>query len=67
MPNLNDCKFKVFEFFTFLLRRSSLKSFAFSTKKNISIAREELILTVSSFSGIMAPSIKNVSIELIFK
>lgn len=30
-PNQRSCKFNAFEFLTFLLKRSSLKSFAFST------------------------------------
>jgi hypothetical protein len=63
IPSLRDCKFRALEFLTFLLKRSSLKSFAFSTKEKLTGG----VFTVSSFSCVMAARIKQICMELVLK
>ena len=63
IPSLSDCKLRELEFLTFLLSRSSLNNFAFST----TLINLENILTVSCLSSVVASCIEEISIELIFK
>ena len=64
IPSLNDCRFNVIEFLTFLLSKSSLNNLAFST---IITSKSINMLTIGSFSRVMAASIKQISVKLIFK
>jgi len=63
MPNRSDCRFRVEEFFTFLLSKSSLNSLAFSTKYNVNPSQ----LTVSGLSSIVTSRVEQISVQLILE
>jgi hypothetical protein len=64
IPSLNDCRFNVLEFLTFLLSKSSLNNLAFST---IITFHSIFSLTIGSFTRVMAASVEQISVKLIFK